>query len=468
MDCVVTALRKEHLFIVVFLNCSIIGGYTQGQTQAIVDVVPSAKIIEPSFTDTLFVRVDDVENLFAASVTLAFDSTILHYCNVTAGSFLTRNNTISVFLGVVPQPPAPAATNKITIDQAIPGGGTVSGSGVLFTIEFTALRSGSSPVTIVSVDLRNGLNMLIPTKTVSGLVTVNSSPVITSSPTLTAFYNQLYQYQLKGYDPDGDSISYNFINAPVFLSIDSSTGLISGIPAREFIGQYTVIVQIKDSKGVSNQQIYTLKVIRINNAPAAVQLLSPSDGITIDTALTVILMWSKAVDFDSGDVVRYIVHLTSAISDMSFNNLSATTITLTKDVLNENNEYTWYVDATDGIDTTSSTYAFKFKTPMITGCERCYFGIPDVIKIEQNYPNPFNSSTMIRFSVSNITQVAITIYDLLGREIAKLLNARLNSGYHTVTWDGKNNKGIMVGSGTYIYVMSAGENQEAKKMILLK
>jgi hypothetical protein len=464
----VKAFKKYFiLFIVVFLNWISNDSFAQVQTQTTVVVSPSSMTVLPSFTTTLDVRVDNAENLFAASVALAFDSTVLRYSSVTGGSFLINNNSNSVFLGVVPQPPPPAAPNKIIVDQAIPGGGTVSGSGVLFTMKFTALRAGSSPITIISVDLRNGSNTSILTQTVSGQITVNQSPSIASSPVLTALTNQLYQYQLQGSDPDGDTLRYSLIAAPAFLSITSSTGLISGIPTSGSVGKHTVTVQVEDGKGASDQQTYTLTVMRTNNAPTAVQLLSPLNGSTTDTTLTVMLMWSRSIDIDTGDVVRYEVHLTSAFSNMCISNLSATTLTLTKDVLKENTEYTWYVDATDCIDTTSSTQTFKFKTP-VTGFEQYPVENPDVFKVEQNYPNPFNPSTMIRFSVSIASQVSVTVYDMTGREIIRLMNDNVEAGYYTVTWDGKNSKGVAVGSGIYLYVVTAGWYREVKKMVLLK
>ncbi|MGD0038290.1 MAG: cohesin domain-containing protein, partial [Bacteroidota bacterium] len=199
------------LYIVILPKWVSIGSYALGQTQTMVSVSPSSMTVQPSFTTAIEVRVNNVENLFAASVTLAFDSTILHYSSVIGGSFLRKNDINSVFLGVVPQPPLPTAPNRVTVDQAIQGGGTVSGSGILFTVLFTALRSGSCPIIIASSDFRNGLNTSIPTQTISGKVIVNQSPLITSSPVLTALTNQSYQYQVQGRDPDGDTLSYSLI-----------------------------------------------------------------------------------------------------------------------------------------------------------------------------------------------------------------------------------------------------------------
>ena len=454
--------RKIILFVIICLKWFSSGNFAQGQPQTVVIVSPSSRTVRPACTDSIEVRVEDVANLFAASVTLSFDSTVLRFTRVIGGSLL-NNNAHSVFLGVVSQPPPPAAPNKITVDQAILGGGTVSGSGILCTILFTALRSGSSPISIDSIDLRNGSNISLPTRNISGHVIVNQPPSIISSPVFTAMTNQLYQYRVQGSDPDGDTMYYSLTAAPEFLSIDSSTGLISGIPTRSAIGRYTIIVQVEDSKGGSDQQTYTLAVLSSNHAPKAVQLLSPPNGSTIDTTFRVTLMWSKSTDIDTGDVVRYEVHITGAFSKKSFNNLSDTVLTLTKDVLKQNTEYTWYVDAHDGIDATSSIETFKFKTPALH--------YPNVIQETfklVNFPNPFDRSTVIQFSVPAAAHVTVTIYDLAGREIVQLMSKNMDTGNYSVTWNGKNSMGAAVASGIYLYELTAGSNYEVKKMVYVK
>ena len=360
-----------YIAIFVFAEFIMISNFMRGQTMVIVS--PSSTTLQPLFMDTINVKVSDVKNLFAASVTLTFDSTILRFCNVIGGSFLTNNNTNSIFLGVVQRPQLPMAPNKITVDQAIPSGGTVSGSGILFAVVFKALRDGSSPITIVSSDLRNGLNTTISAQIISAQVDVNI-------------------------------------------------------------------------------------------APEPVQLLSPQNGSIIDTSLIAKLIWSKSIDIDTGDVVRYEVHIASAFSNINLSNLSDTVTTLTRNMLEENTEYTWYVDATDGIDTISSNQIFKFKTPMIRQNNR----FSKIFKVEQNYPNPFNSSTNICFSVPTATQVTVTIFDMLGRQIRQLIKNNVSADYYTIVWDGNNSYGVAAGSGVYMYVVAAGRYNESKKMVLLK
>jgi hypothetical protein len=204
--------------------------------------------------------------------------------------------------------------------------------------------------------------------------------------------------------------------------------------------------------------------IAVNTPPTAVQLLNPSIGSVIDTSMNVMLVWSKSADDDIGDRVGYRLHVKSASSQYILENLLDTTIAMTKDLLQPNTIYTWSVDATDGMDTVPSIQQFNFKTPLI----RYPADNPDFFRVEQNYPNPFHQSTVIRFSVPFATHVNITVFDITGREVIRLLDEDLDGGYYLTAWNAKNIRGISVGSGVYLYKVSAGVKSEVRKMIFLK
>jgi hypothetical protein len=86
----------------------------------------------------------------------------------------------------------------------------------------------------------------------------------------------------------------------------------------------------------------------------------------------------------------------------------------------------------------------------------------------QNYPNPFNPNTTVKFQVPKTSSVAIKIYDMLGQEVRTLFDEQVMRGTYAVQWDGMNDAGLKMSSGTYIYRMKAGEFVQSKKMILLK
>ena len=95
--------------------------------------------------------------------------------------------------------------------------------------------------------------------------------------------------------------------------------------------------------------------------------------------------------------------------------------------------------------------------------------IPTTYELNQNFPNPFNPATTIRYGLPKAERVTLKIYNLLGEEVALIMNDELRAaGYHVAIWDGRNKLGEVVGSGVYIYRFRAGSFTAIKKMALVK
>ncbi|MHC1736726.1 MAG: family 10 glycosylhydrolase [Ignavibacteriaceae bacterium] len=90
-------------------------------------------------------------------------------------------------------------------------------------------------------------------------------------------------------------------------------------------------------------------------------------------------------------------------------------------------------------------------------------GIADNFALEQNYPNPFNPSTFIVYSLEFRGEVSLRIYDILGNEVARLVEEKQEAGRHEVSFDGSR-----LPSGVYFYELRAGSYVSTKKMVLLK
>jgi flagellar hook assembly protein FlgD len=88
--------------------------------------------------------------------------------------------------------------------------------------------------------------------------------------------------------------------------------------------------------------------------------------------------------------------------------------------------------------------------------------------LSQNYPNPFNPSTTISFSVPVEGNVVLNIYDITGRLVTTLVDTNMNSGYHSVNWDGVDMVGEGVSAGLYIYSLQAEGVALTRKMVLMK
>jgi len=93
---------------------------------------------------------------------------------------------------------------------------------------------------------------------------------------------------------------------------------------------------------------------------------------------------------------------------------------------------------------------------------------PMEFKLEQNYPNPFNPSTSIQYVVSSRQFVSLKVYDVLGNEVATLVNQELPPGQYEVKFSVGQNSILSLRSGVYFYTLSAGSFRETKKMILMR
>ena len=93
---------------------------------------------------------------------------------------------------------------------------------------------------------------------------------------------------------------------------------------------------------------------------------------------------------------------------------------------------------------------------------------PKEFELSQNIPNPFNPETQISYSLPEAAKVRLTVYNVLGRKVKKIVDEYQTAGSKTVHWDGKDESGSEVASGIYFYRLDAGRYIETKKMVLMK
>ena len=94
--------------------------------------------------------------------------------------------------------------------------------------------------------------------------------------------------------------------------------------------------------------------------------------------------------------------------------------------------------------------------------------LPKVFSLQQNYPNPFNPSTTLRFELPQKASVRVEVFDLLGRQVRKLVDSGFQPGSHEIVWDGMNNRGAGVASGVYICRLVSGGRVETRRMMLTR
>jgi glucuronoarabinoxylan endo-1,4-beta-xylanase len=124
----------------------------------------------------------------------------------------------------------------------------------------------------------------------------------------------------------------------------------------------------------------------------------------------------------------------------------------------------------DNADTTKKFSALtnnigNYQISVPTSIESNTNNLPSKFELAQNYPNPFSSSTSIPYNIHKQTDIQVTIYDILGREVRKFAIGFQTAGSYIVLWDGRNNFGQKVASGVYFYKIQAGSESQVKKMI---
>jgi len=93
---------------------------------------------------------------------------------------------------------------------------------------------------------------------------------------------------------------------------------------------------------------------------------------------------------------------------------------------------------------------------------------PALSMLEQNFPNPFNPVTVIRFAVAEPGRVRLVVYDVSGRPVRTLVDETRTARAYEVTWDGRDDSGVSVASGVYLYSLETPGYGENRKMVLLK
>ncbi len=114
------------------------------------------------------------------------------------------------------------------------------------------------------------------------------------------------------------------------------------------------------------------------------------------------------------------------------------------------------------------TYVFNITDNATAVDDGQGLAVPAEFALEQNYPNPFNPTTSISYVLPHNAHVKVAVYNVLGEEVASLIDEQQSAGKHSVIWNGTADNGDTVPSGIYFYRLSAGQFVDTRKMLLLK
>src|SRR5690606_18727126 len=193
--------------------------------------------------------------------------------------------------------------------------------------------------------------------------------------------------------------------------------------------------------------------------PSPPEVIYPSNNQVISSD-TVNLIWNSETD-----ILNYELNISE---DSTFQNYIDTLITDTSFTLvnlEPNKNYYWRVRALNNIGWGGYSSIGRFNT-FVTDVEYYSDNLVDFF-LSQNYPNPFNPVTTIQYALKSRKLVTLKVYDMLGNELATLINEEKHPGVYEIEFNPTSD--IMnLASGIYYYQLKAGSFVETKKMIYLK
>lgn len=194
-------------------------------------------------------------------------------------------------------------------------------------------------------------------------------------------------------------------------------------------------------------------------APSTPNLISPANN-SIGQSVNPPLDWDSA---GSITTFRAQVSTDSLFASTNFDTtISHSNITVPNGKLFANTKYYWRVMATGSGGSSNWSAVWNFRT-MVTGITGNGTGIPAEYKLYNNYPNPFNPATKISYDLPEGSNVKLAVYDILGKEVATLINEFKTAGNYTIQF---NAEGLT--SGVYFYSIEAQGFKDIKRMVIVK
>ena len=190
--------------------------------------------------------------------------------------------------------------------------------------------------------------------------------------------------------------------------------------------------------------------------PSTPILFSPPDQSEVDSS-SVMFSWFSSQQL----VTKYWIEIdTTEQFTSSFIDSTVTDTNYVFNNLQTTASYWWRVKAYNAVGWGEFSEVWKFTTNIVSVESE---EIPIEYALQQNFPNPFNPTTTIKYSVPELSKVKLTLFNLLGEEIATLVIEEKVAGYYTVAFNA-----ARLPSGIYFYRLQAGDFIQTKKMILMK
>lgn len=243
----------------------------------------------------------------------------------------------------------------------------------------------------------------------------------------------VYQWQLNGSDiPNAIAKDLVFQNGITKADYGNYVCIVDGVPSR------TIIV---GNKRADVLEIYDVKidVLNSNQAKISWKTTIPANGFVFyaenDT--------TAGFPFEAMESEELVVNHEIILNS-----------------LNSGSTYYFIIDQMDKDWNNVRSKTFSFVAGAVSVEEE---NIPLEFSLSQNYPNPFNPSTIIKYAIPTSGFVSLKIFNILGKEVATLVNQQMNAGNYKVEFDAAN-----LSSGIYFYILQSGSFSKTNKMLLIK
>jgi hypothetical protein len=303
------------------------------------------------------------------------------------------------------------------------------------------------------------------------IINVNDPPVFTSLPSFTIYEDESYSIDMSSLysfvdDPDDpDSLlTYSIAKTCENITLTHENNCYNICGIENWFGTTELKLTVSDSS-VTIDTTITLTVLPVNDLPTLNGL--PSSLTITNGDVETIDLKEKATDVETPDSLLVWSFSCSPDSlNVIYDSETCSYNCSAMDSFDGEVELTLTVSDEDG-GTDEATITITV-TPDPTGIEELN-RIPTEYTLFQNYPNPFNPLTVIRYGIPvgdayhASLNVSLKIYDILGNEVATLVNGQQSPGFYERTWNASN-----VASGIYFYILRAGKFAESRKMLLIK
>ncbi|HOD53139.1 MAG TPA: Ig-like domain-containing protein, partial [Candidatus Cloacimonadota bacterium] len=253
-------------------------------------------------------------------------------------------------------------------------------------------------------------------------------------------------------DPDNSSFTLTIEESPnLNITVE---GMIANVSIQEnwFGETYVRMTVTENDRRLSISDSLRVIVLPVNDAPLIVTSTPDSSTIHVEALIeTTFSIVAEDVEGDSLSFVWMINDVVAETDSAQFNT-----------IFDQEGTYTVKVIVSD------STDSVEHEWQVIVTPNSIDDHLISATVLKGNYPNPFNPTTHIRFDLKQNGPVKINIYNIKGQLVKQLLNDSYKAGHHTVTWNGKDDRGKSVSSGVYFYHMQSSDYSAVRKMMMIK